>query len=387
MTPGYENKFIMRMHTEATAKLSINDASSWTIRRGEGVLQNVAITKISNPLAQVKSASADVPCVNGTVDLTERYGQVFYKNKTVEVEIQKKAAGRDDWAAMRDAFAKMHGRVVDFAFATASTVEWYYTGRLSVEGENEPSAKLTLKFDTYPFMKSVLRRSYQIPTATLIDRASNGWSVSTKPSTTRVSLGSGIIKIWGAVGDKVILRRSAANANRYAIAVSSLMGGDYQFGNGSRTLGVPSGGNLYLEITLDGSYYDWDDQDASGSKVYKPCFYLHSMLTQLSVSGGQPTGADGNKNTNPRCAVVLPSNVRIRPELVNMNTGGAIVLLDGERVDIPENSEETLFPEAVLPGIRADRSGEDTVCILSACGLSSNDSPSVQIVYREEVLG
>ena len=83
----------------------------------------------------------------------------------------------------------------------------------------------------------------------------------------------------------------------------------------------------------------------------------------------------------------MHDDVRIRPELVNMNTGGAIVLLDGERVDIPENSEETLFPEAVLPGIRADRSGEDTVCILSACGLSSNDSPSVQIVYREEVLG
>ena len=384
MMSNNKNKFIMRLHTAATERLSINDASSWTTQRDTGVLVHTAITEIKDPLPAAKSKTVDAAGMNGAVDATEALGQVFYKNKTVTVTLQKMADRLQYWKEMRDYYALLHGRLVDFAFDDASSVEWYYTGRLSVENEDEPSGKLTLKFDTYPFLQSVARRSYNIPTATLLDRSGNGWSVSSKPSTATVVLNDGQILIYGNPGDKVILRRSASNANRYTFAPLNFYGGDYEFSNGSKTLGVPSGGYLYLELTIDGSAYDW--QTVSGVKVYKPCLYINYLLTQLSTSGGSVTGADGNVNTNPRCAIQLRSSVRIRPELVNMNAGKAIVLLDGEGIEIPADSEVTVFPGAVLPGIRADRSGAITTCYLSAVGASASDNPSIQLVYREERL-
>lgn len=387
MIPGHENKLIMRLHTTATEQLTANSAASWTLQRNTAPLQDVAISKISNPLAAVKGAEADVPCVQGKTDLTERYGQVFYKNKPVEIEIKKLPGAASSFSAMRDAFRKMHGRLVDFAFDTASAVEWYYTGRLSVENEDEESLKLTLKLDTYPFLQSVVKRNYTIPNATLIDRSSNGWSVSENPGGATVNFNAGIVEIFGKPGDVVVLRRSANNNNRYTIAPLDLYGGDYHFNNGgetSRTLGKPQSGYLYLALEIDGSYYAWDYQQ--GGNVYRPCLFLNFGMTQLSASSGNVTGSDGNKNTNPRCAVVLPSNVRIRPEIVNTGDS-AFVLLDGEAIEIVSGEQEMNFPGAVLPGVRADRSGADTVCYLSAFGVSSNDTPGIQIRYREEVLG
>ena len=388
MNPGHENKFIMRMHTAATEQLMANSAASWTIQRNQSPFNSVAISKISNPLPAVKGAEAEVPCVQGKTDLTERYGgQVFYKNKPVEVEIQKLPGAADEFEQMRDAFAAYHGRLVDFAFDTASAVEWYYTGRLSVENEDEESSKLTLKLDTYPFKQSVVKRNYTIPNATMIDRSSNGWSVAENPGGATVTFNAGIVEIFGKPGDVVLLRRSASNNDRYTIAPLDLYGGDYHFNNGgeaSRTLGKPQSGYLYLALEIDGSYYAWDYHQ-SGS-VFRPCLMFNFAMTQLSASSGNVTGADGNKNTNPRCAVVLPSNARIRPELVNAG-GSAFVLLDGEAIEIVSGEQEMTFPGAVLPGVRADRSSPQTICYLSAVGVSANDTPSISLRYREEVLG
>lgn len=384
MISNHKNKFIMRLHTAATEALSANDASSWTEQRDLGVLIRTAITEIRDPLPAVKTKNVDAAGMNGVIDATEALGQVFYKNKTVSVTFQKLPDRVEYWKDMRDYFALLHGRLVDFAFDDANSVEWYYTGRMTVENEDEESAKLTLKFDTYPFLQSVVKRSYSIPTATLLDRSDNGWSVSSKPSSATVILNDGQILIFGNPGDKVILRRSASNSNRYTFAPLNFYGGEYQFSNGSKTLGVPSGGYLYLELTIDGSAYDW--QTVSGVKVYKPCLYINYLLTQLSASSGNVTGADGNVNTNPRCAIQLRSSVRIRPEITNGNSAAAIVLLDGEGIEIPANCSTKLFPGAVLPGIRADRSGAITTCYLSAVGASASDNPSITISYREERL-
>ncbi len=384
MISNHKNKFIMRLHTAATEALTANSQSTWSIQRDLGVLIRTAITEIKDPLPAAKTKTVDAAGMNGAIDATEALGQVFYKNKTVTVTVQKQADRLELWKDMRDYFARMHGRLVDFAFDDASSVEWYYTGRLSVENEDEPSGKLTLKIDAYPFLQSVVKRSYNIPTATLLDRGSNGWSVSSKPSTATVVLNDGQILIFGNPGDKVTLRRSASNANRYTFAPLNFYGGEYQFSNGSRTLGVPSGGYLYLELTIDGSAYD--RQTVSGVKVYKPCLYLNYLLTQLSTSGSIVTGEDGNVNTNPRCAIVLRSNKRVRPEITNGNTAAAIVLLDGEGIEIPANSATKLFPGAVLPGIRADQSDVYTTCYLSAVGASASDNPSITISYREERL-
>ena len=388
------NKFILRRSTKATAELELNDPASWTMERGIGVLERVAITKIKNPAPAVKDSSADVPVMNGKLDLTESMGAPRYKNKTVEITIQTLPDWREWFGEMRDAFTALQGRMVDFAFDTPNDVEGYYTGRLAVDSEDEETGELTLKIDTQPFMKNVNLRRCQIPAATDLDRSTNGWSVLVKSSTAKITLQNGWMVAFGKPGDQIQLERSASSDKRYALAVSDLRGGSYQFVNGSRTLGEPNSfGTLILELTIDGSFYDWDTEN--GTQVYKPCLYLDYILTELTLdSDGNPIGADGTYSDDPRydphCAVVLPSNVRIRPQLYNFGEGSAVILLDGTWVEVENYSayrDVTQYPEAVLPGIRADRSGETVTCILSAIGSSAYDTPEAEIRFREERLG
>lgn len=388
------NKFILRRHTAATAALEENDPGSWEIQRGLGVLERIAITAIKNPVAAVKSAAEDVPALNGALDLTEASGGPRYKNKTVEITFKTMSDWRQWFGSMRDTFTALQGRMVDFAFALANEVEWYYTGRLAVDSEDEESGELTLKIDTEPFMKNVHLRKCHIPAATSIDRSSSGWTVLAKSSTATVTMVNSSIVVFGQPGDRVELTRSASASKRYTLGVRDLRGGDYHFANGSRTLGVPSDfGNLILMLTIDGSHYAWTTEN--GASVYKPCMEMYYILSELTLDDdGNPIGADGTYSDDPRydphCAVVLPSNVCIRPEVYNFGDGPADVLLDGQRIYVDEYSayrDDEQYPEAVLPGIRADRSGETVTCILSAVGNSSNDTPVAQIRFREEKLG
>lgn len=388
------NKFILRRHTAATEALELNDPASWTMQRGLGALERVAVTKIKNPLAEVKANGADVPVLNGTLDLTESMGGPRYKNKTVEITIQTLSDWRQWFGTMRDAFAALQGRLVDFAFDTANEAEWYYTGRLSVAGEDEEKGELTIRIDTQPFMRSVILRRCQIPAATSLDRSGSGWTVADKSATATVTIRNNAVIAYGQPGDRIVLTRSASADKRYTLAAAVQRGGDYHFTGGSRTLGEPnSSGNLILNLTIDGSYYDWTTEN--GADVFRPCLYLDYILTELTLDAdGNPIGADGTYTGDPRndphCALVLPSNVRIRPEIYNFGDGAADVLLDGARIYVDEYSSYkgvTIYPEAILPGIRADRSGEKVTCILSAVGNASSDTPLVEIRFREEVLG
>lgn len=371
MISGHENKLILRRHTAATEALSMNDASTWRLERGTGELSSIAIPRIVNPFPAVKSESGDVQCINGALDLTEAHGQVFYKNKTVEIDIQKLPAAADQFETMRETLAIMHGRLVDFAFDTSEDVEWYYTGRLSIDKVDEESNLITLKIETYPFLQSVQKTALDIPTETSLDRSTNGWSVASKPADASVGLDSGnTIVAYGSPGDVIQLQRSAS-ASRYTIGITTLRGGEFRFtgGTSDRVRGFSEGGYLHAEITIDGSYYAWTTEN--GARVYKPCVLLSYILTELPDSG----------------VMVLPSNSQIRPELFNLETCAADVLLDGKRIAIDRNSPGGVFTGAVLPGIRADRSSTNAACCITAVGNSLNDVPRCRIRWREEKLG
>ena len=64
------NKFIMRLNTAKTRAMSLNDPASWTLQRGLGALDGIAITEIDNPIAEQKTAYLDVP--GSTASLTRR---------------------------------------------------------------------------------------------------------------------------------------------------------------------------------------------------------------------------------------------------------------------------------------------------------------------------
>lgn len=383
------NEFSLRLHTQATEALAENDPASWTLQRGRGALTHLAITKISNPMPEIKSNSVDVPASNGALDATEAGGRVYYKNKPVSVTFQTLPKQREWFPDLHDAFASLHGRLVDFSFEDALDVEWYYTGRLTVSEENPETGELTVKIDTQPFQRSTVKRVYDIPTGTLMDRAVSGWSVDEKSDTATVSLWDSRITIYGRAGDVVRLKRTANAGTAFAFATYASSGGDYVFGNGSRTIGKPDGsGELTLTLTLDGSEYDWTTEN--GEHVYKPSMSIKYFLTQLELDAdGRVIGEDGDVLPTERNAIVLPSNVCIRPELYNYGDA-ADVLLDGERIYLDPHEEYRtlrLFPDAVLPGVHADFGAEQVVCILAVTGNAGNDEPDVQIRYREERLG
>lgn len=384
-----KNKFILRRHAATTAALERNDPASWTMERGLGILSRVAITEIKNPVAEAKTASVDAPSQNGEPDLTEAAGGVFYKNKKVEITFQTLSDFRQWFAALRGAFTALHGQTVDFAFATALDVEWYYTGRLSVDSIDEPAGKLTIKIDTYPFLQSTTLRRWRIPTAESLDRTTSAWSVSAKAASASVVLWQNRIVAFGNPGDRIVLERAASAGRLYAFAVNDLRGGRYVFPvNGSRTLGQPSLGALTLQLTLDGSYYDWTTEN--GESVYMPCLVLDYLLTELTPDADGSLIGASDMETTPRNAVTLAANTRHRPELYNYGTGAADVLLDGMRIHVPVSggySEGGTYPEAVLPGLYADRGGAETVCVLSAVGNATDDEPDVEIRLREEMLG
>ena len=388
------NKFIMRLHTAETEALFDNDPASWTLQRGLGGLERISIIDIKNPFPEVKTSSTDVPGVNGALDATEAAGAVFYKNKPVQITLQTFSKQKPFFSGLLDAFLPLHGRVVDFAFDTPTEVQWYHTGRLAISDKDETTGKLTLKIDTEPFLKRTKKRSFYIPLSTSIDRSSSGWSVSTKPSSATVTLNQNNVVIYGGIGDVIWLTRSASASKRFAFAVRELKGGDYDFGDGNKTLGVPgSTGTLTMKLTIDGSYYGWTTENSSD--VFKPCLVLDYLLAEIALTDGEIPGADGydgdeyENATVQKNAVWLPCNARIRPELASFNAN-ADVLLDGQRIYVGQysaNREIPRYPGAVLPGERADRSEAQTLCILSAVGNSANDEPSVRIRFREEKLG
>ena len=365
------NPFILRMHTAATENLSLNSATSWELKRGSGVLEHVAITEIINPMPEVKTSTVDIPAANGVIDATEADGQVFYSNKPVQITIQVLSAQKDEWFEdLYNAFKGYHGRVVDFSFSTPNDVEWYYTGRLSIDDKNEVVGTIVLKIDTEPFMKSATRFSADIPTMTSLDRSSSGWTVATAPSGTTVSITPNYIRAFGKPGDVIHLSRSTGNVN-YNIAMTQLRGGDFTFTGGSsdKVHGVPSSGTLNAELTIDGSYYAW--HEVNGAKVYDPCVEMAYILTTIG-SGGTLT---------------LPSNVTIRPKLYTLDATAADILLDGKRIAISATDTHGDYAGAVLPGRRADRSGTETTCYITAVGNSAYDSPNCRITYRKEKLG
>ncbi len=374
------NKIIMRLNTAKTRAMSLNDPASWTLQRGLGALDRIAITEIDNPIAKPKTAYLDVPGSNGKLDATEMAGRLFYKNKTVKIKMQvlENDATRYSFTALRDTFTAMQGRVVDFAFDLPTEVEWYYTGRLTVESVDEPNGELTLEIDTYPFLQSVEKRWYDVPTKTSLDRDGQNWTAPYVPDGTSFISINGNILFYGNPGDTIEIDHSANSGKRYTIGVARLLGGDFCFtanGEKSRVLGVPVGNKLHMELTIDGSHHGWTT--VNGIKIYKPCLDLDYILSELEMD------ADGNVIDT----ITLPTNVQIRPELANLKACKADVLLDGTRIHIPLETPSGVFPEAVLPGVLADRSGTETVCYMTAVGNSAHDTPMVRIGFREEKLG
>lgn len=55
------NKLIMRLNTAKTRALPMNDPASWTLQRGLGALDGIAITEIDNPIPNRRPPTSTSP--------------------------------------------------------------------------------------------------------------------------------------------------------------------------------------------------------------------------------------------------------------------------------------------------------------------------------------
>lgn len=368
------NNFSLRMHTAHTEEQLTNVPELWTIQRGYGALEHIIITDIDNPLAQAKTDSVDVPGASGVIDATEASGAVFFKNKTVKVRMQTSDKSRKWFPELRDAFAPYQGRLVDFAFQDSLDVEWYYTGRLSVTAEDPTTGELELKLDTYPFLQSTDMQILQVPNAVSIDRPSTAgpfWEIAANESGADVVLNDDNIWAFGDPGAKVLLRHTGTAGQKYLFSTLEQLGCEISLENSSlwpstdRVTAQSTRSDWLLELTISGSHYDFDDNDK-----YRPC--AHLVYDLAAVSGD--------------CSITLPSNVRIRPVIDNAGDD-ALLMLDGDSMIVDGDTYDRQYPEAILPGRRANRDAAETTCYFLAVGRAIGDTPDVTMMFRREVLG
>lgn len=377
----YEN-FIMRLHNEKNDYYNPASRESWSVRLREGVLQNFVVGDVTNPYPETKSEVADIPGMNGVIDATEANGNVFYKNKTVTVILQGEASEKWFGQVERELSA-YSGRVVDFAFEDSLSVEYYHIGRMRIASIDPYKNRITLEFDTRPFMRAVESKSVQVPVSTSIDRSASGWSVESNPNNAVVVLNNSHIFIWGNVGDTVYLQRNATAGKQYTMAVDVDSGCDYTFLNlvdgvatEHKVLGIPNAqAKVRLKVTLNGSSYNWTEESTPRFLAFGEIDYT---IAELETSGDE---------VSDNCKVTLPSNVWIRPDIFNDGDEG-VLLLNGWLVRVWDtNGNRMRYPVAILPGINGNREAAYTDCYITSVGVASQDVPAITLEYWEERLG
>lgn len=378
----------MRIHGETAGETE----ATWTLNVGDGALEQFTVGDVNNPMPTPKTAYEDVPGRNGVYDATENSGRVLYNRKNVTVVLQGKAS----FASMNeteDVLRLYNGRVCDFAFSEPGSVEWYYTGRLTVDS-NRFRNRITLTFDTEPLMTSTESIYKTIPVAERIDRMSFGWTVErvTKGAmltSNAMSFAENVVVGASNPGTTIYYVRTVNPGEMYTLGVFSMVGGDVEFYNvtdhvwHSKTIGVAdANGKLTMRVTVDGSFYSWMTITSAGEEVdeYIPAFRLNYRLAKLPTTDGE---------LDESVFAELPTNVMIRPDISKYGIDVQF-LLDGAFMrlgDIDGAISDT--PEAILPGYRADFSGRTTKSVFVAVPETTLDSGTnyVLMSFKEKAVG
>ena len=380
--------FCMRIHGENDGE----SAATWTLNVGDDALEHFLIGDVSNPMATPKTAYEDIPGRNGVYDATENSGRVLYNRKNVTVVLQGEAS-YSGMAATENALRLYQGRVVDFAFAEPDSVEWYYTGRLTVDS-NRFRNRITLTLDTEPLMTSTNYVVKTIPVVARMDRMSFGWTVEhvlygAMLTSNAMSFAETVVVGVSHPGTVIDYVRTVNPGEVFTLGVFSMVGGDVEFYNvtdriwHSKTIGVADeNGKLTMRVTVDGSFYDWMTITSAGEEVdeYIPAFQLKYRLAKLPMTNGE---------LDEEVFVELPTNVMIYPEIAKEGIDVQF-LLDGAFMrlgDIDGAISDT--PEAILPGYRADFSGRTTKSVFVAVPETTLDSGTNHVLmsFKEKAVG
>ena len=88
-----------------------------------------------------------IPGMNGALDCSEEYGEVFYNQRELNVDC---ICIDDNWHDVISRFAsKYHGQTVQILFANDPA--YYWAGRISMNAYESEDRKLTMSANVYPF--------------------------------------------------------------------------------------------------------------------------------------------------------------------------------------------------------------------------------------------
>lgn len=109
---------------------------------------------ISEP--EPKTEQADVPGMDGILDLTESLGAVRYKNRTIKMVFSVPVETVNTFKVLVSSFANfMHGKMMKIIMDDEK--DWYYQGRCTITDVAREKAvgKITVSCDVYPYKYDV----------------------------------------------------------------------------------------------------------------------------------------------------------------------------------------------------------------------------------------
>lgn len=365
----YDN-FCMRPHIDGRVNLA--DSSSWTLNIGAGDFESFHIENVVDESPDAKKSSVEIPGTNGTYDLTEAAGRVFFGNKPVTVTICGVTTESEMVALWTDTLSQIHGHMVDFTFDAASSVSWIRTGRVSITMDYKLH-RITFEIDARPFAISTTLTTISVPVSEnanssgtfSFDKAIRGTRVYHNDTENTFAVGV------SSVDTVLIFKRSGLTpGDVYTLGIKYAVGGNIAFqnwpGGANKTKGiVDENGNLEIRITVDGSYYEWQTVD---NVLYSyPAFNCEFLLVK-AVSAG---------------IITLPSNVLIHPEIANDDYPGTLIM-DGAVFEITDTNTAILYPPgAILPGIRANREAFTTESVIVCIPETEGQDPNMMVSFHE----
>ncbi len=134
----------------------------------------------------------DIPGMNGTLDSTEEFGEVFYNDRTLALDCKHPD---DSWYEhFQNFLSAYHGQSVKIAFS--NDPNYYWTGRLFVTGYSAKDHSLQMSATVYPykFKKSLTTvsrtgsgsvsltngRMKVVPDVTFSEACTLAWGTNTK---------------------------------------------------------------------------------------------------------------------------------------------------------------------------------------------------------------
>lgn len=184
--------------------------------------------QISN--AEIKSETIDVPCSNGTIDLSQALtGDVVYENRKIKIELEKLEPTGNLLSFQSKFDNKFNGKYVKVVFE--EDPDYYWVGRCSVEHDiDKVIDSITIEIDAYPFK---YKKNKTVVTET----------IETSKTIVCSNLRKWVTPSFKASSDMDILFES----NHYSIGTTAKLLPGLIFKQGDNTLEVT--GNGTIEIT------------------------------------------------------------------------------------------------------------------------------------------